>query len=161
MFIRTAMAADLPAIHDLLVETWHDAYDAVFGRDKVTAITGEWHSVTALRRRLDRPHSEFIVADDGATIAGMAFAAAGADGKVLTLHQLYVRPAFQRGGIGGLLMDEILNAFPDAETCILEVAEGNSRAIAFYQSYDFAVAGGPEGELRHLRMERSLGVDAD
>lgn len=161
MFVRTAMAGDLPAIRDLLVETWHDAYDAVFGAEKVAALTAERHSLAALRLLLDLPQSEFVVADDGANIAGMAFAAAGDDGKLLTLRQLYVRPAFQRGGIGGLLMDEILNAFPDAETCALDVMEGNARAIAFFASYGFSVAGPAEGEPRRVRMARPLGVEAD
>ena len=56
----------------------------------------------------------------------MAFAAAGEDGKILTLYQLYVRPAIRAHGIGGMLLDEILNSFPEAETCRLEVEEGNA-----------------------------------
>jgi len=158
MFIRTAMAGDVPAISDLLVETWHDTYDPLFGPDRVTAITGERHSPGAVRRLLDRPHSEFIVADDGATIAGMAFAQASDDGKTLTLHHLYVRPAFQRSGVGGLLMDEILNAFPDAETCRLEVHRGNDRAISFYQSYGFEA--GALADDDHRVMERQLGAQS-
>ena len=71
----------------------------------------------------------------------MAFAKTGDDGKILMLHQLYVRPHHQGHGVGGMLLDEILNCFPEAETVRLEVEEANVRAIAFYEAYGFAHAG--------------------
>ena len=74
MFTRTASDRDLDAVRALLVETWHATYDAIYGRDRVIAITDDWHSIEALRARLKQPHSEFVVADDGAAIGGMAFA---------------------------------------------------------------------------------------
>lgn len=161
MFIRTASEGDLAAIRDLLAETWHATYDPIFGRERVAAITGEWHSLAALRRRLDHPGSEFIVADDGRALAGTGFAVASDDGKLLTIHQLYVRPAMQRHGIGGLLLDELLNAFPDAEIARLEVAKGHEPAIAFYRSFGFEISGENEGDPPHLVMERPLGGDVD
>ena len=74
-FIRTAGRADLPKISALLSETWHDTYDEIYGVERVSEITQSWHSQKALEPRLGRPESEFIVADDGARIGGMAFAA--------------------------------------------------------------------------------------
>ena len=41
MFVRTASARDLPAIRALLVATWHDTYDGIYGVERVTAITDE------------------------------------------------------------------------------------------------------------------------
>jgi ribosomal protein S18 acetylase RimI-like enzyme len=141
MFVRTASDRDLAAVRELLVETWHATYDHIYGVERVTAITNDWHSMASLGRRLTRPNSEFLVADDGKKIAGMAFAAADPEGKVVMLYQLYVRPAFQGRGIGGMLLDEILDCFPDAEAIRLEVEEANERAIAFYKAYGFAEAG--------------------
>jgi ribosomal protein S18 acetylase RimI-like enzyme len=160
MFIRTASESDLPAIRSLLSETWHDTYDALFGRETVVALIAEWHSVPALRQKLVQPNGEFIVADDGETIAGMGFAAASDDGKVLAIHQLYVRPALQRRGIGGMLLDELLNAFPDVELCRLEVARGNERAVEFYRGFGFEVVGEKDTDPPHLLMERPLGEGA-
>lgn len=140
-FVRTAGEGDLQAVQALLVETWHDTYDGIYGVKKVTGLTDSWHSIASLRRRLARPLSEFLVADDGERIAGMAFAAADREGKTVKLHQLYVLPAYQGHGIGGMLMDEILDNFPDAEIIRLEVEEANSRAIAFYRIYGFEQTG--------------------
>ena len=112
MFVRTAGERDLAAVRALLVETWHATYDAIYGAERVTAITDDWHSMRSLKARLTRPRSEFLVADDGKQLGGMAFAAAGEDGKILMLHQLYVRPAHQGHGVGGMLLDEILELVP-------------------------------------------------
>jgi ribosomal protein S18 acetylase RimI-like enzyme len=163
MFVRSAGERDLAAVRDLLVETWHATYDPIYGAERVTAITDSWHSMRSLRARLVRPRSEFLVADSGKGLGGMAFAAAGEGGKILTLHQLYVRPGQQGRGIGGMLLDEILNCFPEAETCRLEVEEGNARALAFYEAYGFkhaghtANCGGGQSGLPALVMERPLG----
>lgn len=138
MFVRTAGERDLGAIRALLVETWHDTYDAIYGRERVTAITDDWHSIASLQARLDKPHSEFVVADDGEAIAGMAFASALDEGKTVMLHQLYVLPGQQGRGVGGLLLDEIEAAFPDAEKVRLEVEEANARAVAFYLAQGFS-----------------------
>jgi ribosomal protein S18 acetylase RimI-like enzyme len=162
-FVRTAGEQDLEAVRSLLVATWHDTYDCIYGPQKVTELTDSWHSVASLRRRLTRPGSEFLVADDGEHIAGMAFAAADREGKTVMLHQLYVLPAYQGHGIGGILLDEILDNFPDAETIRLEVEEANSRAIAFYRVYGFEQTGrtGDCGVARSgipaLVFERPLG----
>jgi ribosomal protein S18 acetylase RimI-like enzyme len=165
MFVRSAGEHDLAAVRDLLVETWHATYDPIYGAERVTALTDDWHSMRALQARLTRPRSEFLVADSGKEIGGMAFAKAREDGKVLMLHQLYVRPSRQGHGIGGMLLDEILNCFPEAETVRLEVEEANARAIAFYEAYGFkqtgrtANCGGGQSGIPALVMERPLGVE--
>jgi ribosomal protein S18 acetylase RimI-like enzyme len=137
MFVRTAGERDLAAVRTLLVETWHATYDAIYGAAKVTEITDEWHSIASLRSRLTRPNSEFLVADDGKRIGGMAFAAATADAKVILLNQLYVHPDCQRRGIGQALLDEVETSFPEARTLRVEVEEANGAAIAFYRSKGF------------------------
>ncbi|MER9306047.1 GNAT family N-acetyltransferase [Mesorhizobium sp. M0293] len=137
MFVRTAGERDLAAVRMLLVETWHATYDALYGAAKVTEITDEWHSIASLRSRLTRPNSEFLVADDGKRIGGMAFAAATADAKVILLNQLYVHPDCQRRGIGQALLDEVEASFPEARVLRVEVEEVNGSAIAFYRSKGF------------------------
>lgn len=158
MFVRTASARDLPAVRDLLVETWHDTYDAIYGRERVTAITDDWHSLAALTRRLDRPNAEFLVADDGKQLGGMAYAEAEADGRAVSLRQLYVRPAFQGRGIGGMLLDEIIESFFDATRFTLEVEEANTRAVLFYRAQGFAeIARGQAEGASLLILERRRG----
>ncbi|TPK63820.1 GNAT family N-acetyltransferase [Mesorhizobium sp. B2-4-15] len=137
MFVRTAGERDLGAIRALLVETWHATYDAIYGSERVTEITGKWHSIEVLRSRLAKPNAEFLVADDGKRIGGVAFAEGTDGGKLVTLKQLYVLPSLQGRGIGGMLLDEIIESFPEASAVSLEVEEQNARAIAFYEANGF------------------------
>lgn len=141
MFVRTAGERDLPAIRSLLAETWHATYDAIYGVERVNEITAEWHSLASLKARLTRPNSEFLVADDGREIGGMAFAAAAPDGKTVTLHQLYVMPSKQGHGVGAMLLLEVEESFPDADKLRLEVEEANLQAVRFYRAHGFAQAG--------------------
>ena len=163
MFVRTAGERDLAALRALLVETWHATYDGVYGADRVTGITNDWHSLPSLKAQLERPYSEFLVADDGREIGGMAFATSGADGKTVSLHQLYVRPGCQGRGIGGMLLDEIIDSFHDAELIRLEVEAANAKAIKFYASQGFlqmgqtANCGQEKSGIPALVFERSLG----
>ncbi len=163
MFVRTASTRDLPAVRALLVETWHDTYDGISGPDRVAAITDEWHSLKALDNQMQRPKSEFLVADDGTRIGGMAFAAMVADAPgVLTLYQLYVLPSLQGKGIGGRLLDEVEGCFPEATTLKLEVEEANAKAVAFYLAQGFSETGrtaktGDDGFTTHaLAFERAI-----
>lgn len=141
MFVRTAGERDLAAIRALLVETWHATYDAIYGAERVTAITDEWHSIASLKVRLTRPNSEFLVADDGKRIGGLAFAESIDGGKLVVLKQLYVLPDLQGRGIGGMLLDEIIESFPEARAIRLEVEQQNARAVAFYEANGFVRSG--------------------
>lgn len=139
MFVRTAGEPDLERIRALLVETWHATYDPIYGPERVAGIVADWHSLVALKARLSKPRSEFLVADDGATLAGMAFAEQF--DRIVLLRQLYVLPAFQRQGVGKMLLDEVTGCFPEADTMRLEVEEANVRALAFYERQGFARVG--------------------
>lgn len=137
MFVRTASERDLGAIRSLLVETWHATYDAIYGAARVTETTDAWHSIPALRERLTMPNSEFLVADDGKEIGGVAFGVTDDSGSTVMLRQLCVVPRYQGRGIGGLLLDEIVESFPEAHRIRLEVEPANTRAVAFYLGHGF------------------------
>jgi ribosomal protein S18 acetylase RimI-like enzyme len=144
MFVRTAGARDVENVRTLLVETWRHTYDPIYGAEKVKAINDDWHSIASLKANVDRPNAEFLLADDGTQIAGMAFATTVEDGKTVMLRQLYVRPSMQGRGVGGLLLDEIESCFPDAEKVRLEVEERNERAVTFYVAQGFKKVGRTE-----------------
>jgi ribosomal protein S18 acetylase RimI-like enzyme len=141
MFVRTASRHDLPAIRALLVATWHATCDRIYGVERVNAIAEEWHSLPALAARLESPGSEFLVADDGIRIGGVAFAVMAEDAGTVLLQQLYVLPELQGRGIGGLLLDEIEACFPEAERVRVEVEQKNGRALSFYRAQGFAEVG--------------------
>ncbi len=139
IWVRTATRNDLPAIRKILVETWHATYDEIYGVERVNEICGDWHSLEALEENLERPHSEFLVADDGNAPCGMAYASQSE--KTINLHQLYVLPEFHGQRAGLQLLVEIENSFMDCNEIALEVEENNKRAVDFYTVYGFQDAG--------------------
>ena len=161
LFIRSASGRDLEAVSGLLHETWHATYDPIYGVERVAEITAEWHSPAVLAENLARPDSEFIVADDGTNIAGMAYARK-ASAKSVMLHQLYVLPGKQGRGAGSMLLDEICQCFPDADVLRLEVESANAAAIAFYERHGFSPAGAtsncgrPDSGIPALIFEKPL-----
>lgn len=150
MFIRTASRRDLHAIRALLAETWH-APEPIDGAARVTGIPDDWHSMASLEVRLAEPNSEFLVADDGKEIGGLAFASADESGKAVALRQLCVLPRHQGQGVGRRLLDEVIDSFPDAELIRVEVEPANAGAVGFYRSNGFVAA----GEASNCRPERS------
>ena len=151
-FVRTASERDLAKVSALLAETWHATYDALYGVDKVSEITERWHSVPALKTKLERKDSEFVVADNGKELAGMGYVAMSKDRpKTAFLHQLYVLPRYQRQGIGRDMFAEIETCFPDANAMLLEVDPRNEAAVAFYLAHGFVKV----GETRHKADDMS------
>ena len=77
----------------------------------------------------------------------------------------YVRPKFQGRGVGGILLDEIIESFPDAALLKLEVEEANAKAIGFYVSQGFVQSGrtsncgAEQSGIPALLFERRMGVD--
>ena len=144
MFVRTAGERDVDKIRALLVETWQATYTPIHGAETVARINASWHGADALKGQIMRPDAEFLVADDGKLLGGMAYAFAEAGGKTVILRQLYVRPELQGRGIGSMLLDEIIESFADAHVFRLEVDEANPRAIDFYVSQGFERVGRSE-----------------
>ena len=154
--IRPAIRDDIGAIRRLLVETWHDTYDPLLGREKVTEITDRWHAEDVLVRRLETPDSSCLLAELGREAVGHALAHAR-QAAILVLARLYVRPAYQRQGIGGRLLAALIERHPEASRIRLTVEADNAKGVAFYQRNGFAVtAEVVEDGLRGFRMERAL-----
>ena len=136
LVIRDAEAADLPAVRALLVETWHDTYDGIYGWQRVAEITNAWHSLENLKAQLGRDEGVFLVALVGEEIVATASARQERDGAAL-LTRLYVMPNRQGVGIGRTLLQVALACFPDAPVARLEVESQNELAIAFYERMGF------------------------
>ncbi len=162
--IRPATAADLAAVSQLLGETWHATYDGIYGKDRVTDLTGRWHSPDNLLRGLANKNGTFLVAVLAGSLAGTASAVANEAGTHLDLLRLYVRPDHQGGGLGQKLLAETLARFPALRQCALEVEPANVRAIAFYQRHGFVVAGkvndcsGSGDGIPALKLVREIGT---
>ena len=143
MWVRTASQQDAPAIQALLKDVWHATYDDIYGREKVAALTADWHKTSILQQQMKRPSSEFLVVDDGKNLSGMAYGRMKSDTELM-LHQLYVSTKHQGKGQGGELLNELFSCFSEARTVTLQVDENNSGAIVFYEKFGFEKTGTTE-----------------
>ena len=134
--MRSAMDADLNAVQSLLREAWHAAYDRIHGAEKVADITADWHSLANLAANLRRPWSEFLLADTGNGLAGVAYVAQSTEDYAV-LHQLYVDPSRTGQGVGAALLTECFEAFPEAKAFRLEVDSQSAGAKRFYERHGF------------------------
>ncbi len=136
--IRPATPADLPAIRDCLVATWHATYDHIDGPEAVTRVTDVWHAVDVLARQLDQPGYCFQLAETATgQVVATSLAMLQSDGVTVALSRLYILPAYQRVGLGSRLLRATLAPFPGAKVVSLEVAPENTAAIAFYERHGF------------------------
>lgn len=161
MWVRTASQQDATAIQALLKDVWHATYDDIYGREKVSALTADWHKTAILQKQMKRPSSEFLVVDDGKNLSGMAYGRMKSDTELM-LHQLYVSAEHQGKGQGGDLLNELLSCFPEARTVTLQVDEENPGAIEFYKKFGFEQTGTTENcgkdesGIRAIVMTREL-----
>ncbi|MBV9569368.1 MAG: GNAT family N-acetyltransferase [Hyphomicrobiales bacterium] len=157
--IRPARRDELASIRDLLVETWHDTYDTIYGIERVTAITKEWHGPDRLARAFERQSHAFLVAEasDG-ILSATASATLGDDGLV-TLGRLYVRPRCQGRGLGSAMLRACETWFARGRLMRLEVETKNAKARAFYAKRGFAErSGNSQGsEGRNIICEKAIG----
>lgn len=155
MLIRAVRRPDIVEISEFLSKCWHRTYDDIYGRDRVSAITAEWHSCPALEKQLERPGSVFLTAIDAKNIVGIAYASRRNDAEVM-LHQLYVNPSQHGRGLAAELLKRVERAFPDAAQIGLEVEEMNRRAVAFYQKHGYQPVGRTENCGRPTSGIRAL-----
>ena len=156
VLIRSATADDLPAARALLVETWHDTYDALLGPERVTEITNSWHSIENLGRQLAVADTSFLVAEHDGAIVGHA-AINARKPPVMIVARLYVRPDNQRRGIGQRLLAEAIARHGACDVMRLEVEADNAKGLAFYRRQGFQEVGRSVTEgIDHIAMEKRL-----
>jgi GNAT superfamily N-acetyltransferase len=142
--LRPAALEDMPAIRALLAATWHATYDPIFGPERVSAMTGAWHSEENLRREWEEAGAFpakriFLVAESDSQLVATASAIL-MDDETVKLTRLYVHPDLQRQGLGQAMLERCFAHFPLAHRGQLEVVAGNANAIAFYRRFGFIEA---------------------
>jgi len=156
VLIRPATAADLERVREILVETWHDTYDALIGHQRVTEITAQWHAPELLAKQLQTPGASFLVAAHESRLVGHAFANSHQP-PIVMLLRLYVLPRWQRRGVGSRLLDAAIRAYPGSTALRLSVEADNIKGVSFYRRHGFQLRGEQAEEgLKVLRMEKML-----
>lgn len=161
MWIRTASRNDINAIHDLLVETWHATLDDLVGREEVDRKIAHDYTTDMLKKMLSRPASEYVVADDGDMLHGVAYAAQGAvkgDSEIALVLHLCVKPESRGQGIGQRLLIELEEAFPAARKIRVVLNKKDVRTQKFFedQGYKHLGKSGDNKSENDVVLEKTL-----
>lgn len=159
--VRPARPEDAAGIADAAGESWRATYAGIYGPAGIATFLEQNYAPAVLADQIAAaqavPSSLFLVAA-GATegVVGFLHATRTAEGPV-RLWRLYLRPAYQRRGLGRALMARFDAHLAKAglKECWLTVHGGNARAIGFYRKQGFHIAGETgTGVDREVRMER-------
>ncbi|WP_295912334.1 GNAT family N-acetyltransferase [uncultured Bartonella sp.] len=161
MWIRTASRNDINAIHDLLVETWHATLDDLVGREEVDRKIAHDYTPDLLKKMLSRPASEYVVADDGDMLHGVAYAVQGAvkgDSEIALVLHLCVKPESRGQGIGQRLLIELEEAFPAARKIRVVLNKKDVRTQKFFeeQGYKHLGKSGDNKSDNDVVLEKTL-----
>jgi ribosomal protein S18 acetylase RimI-like enzyme len=157
--IERAALRDVLTIKDVLRETWHDTYASLFPQSAMETITAQWHAPELLEKQIQNPDIYFALARDGGFVVGLV--TAQKQENALVVARLYVRPQYQRRGIGRELLESSYRAFLALKKVRLTVEAENRNGIAFYEKQGFReIARGSEEVagvcLENVVMERPL-----
>ncbi len=137
MMVLPVTEADIDAVHRVMVETWHDTYNGILSPEVIQFADALWFDPPVLWKSVEDP-DVFLgkaVLSSG-TVAGVIILKRYTETGVV-VGRVYVLPAFQRQGIGSMLLREGLRRFPGARVIRLEIEEHNTKAITFYQKQGF------------------------
>ncbi len=136
--IRTMKRGDVRPVQDVARRTWSDTYKGNIPNEVQDKFLERAYSKTSLERRMTS--DVFLVAVLDREIVGFAdFQPVSKGGAYL--GALYVLPDHQDRGIGRLLLQRGIAAFPPGTEFTLRVENNNERARAFYERYGFEFAG--------------------
>jgi ribosomal protein S18 acetylase RimI-like enzyme len=157
--IERATVDEVDQIKQVLSETWVATYADHLSRSTIEQVTTLWHDPGFLRSQIEKPGDYFAMAKDAGTIIGLITVVAS-NGE-LHLARLYVRPEYQRKGVGTRLLNAAIASYPGAAVIRLEVEQQNAKALAYWRSQKFVDSGtniaqvGTD-EMVVIKMERKL-----
>jgi ribosomal protein S18 acetylase RimI-like enzyme len=160
-FVRSASAADAPAIAEIHVKTWQFAYRLLLPATLLDSLSVPGRA-TWWRQQISTPSSAMAVFVGGHNGVVAGFCSVGKseddDAGRLTgqLYTLYVRPEDMGRGIGGELLGVGLAWLRNAGFCeaTLWVLSGNTRARIFYEKHGWRPDGTVKSEeFQSLKVE--------
>ena len=130
---------DLPTVRRITWETWMAAYASFIPERDLKAYFDEHYSVEALGRWMGDSENRGVLASSGGSPVGYVRTRRDLQDDRFYVSSLYVLPAAQGGGIGGVLMSvaEKRARTLGTEKIWLGVMEQNVRTLAWYRKQGF------------------------
>ncbi len=132
---------DAVHIHQILHDTWLDAYSGFIPREDILGYLDKHYHLDAIKNFVENEDTVGFIADVDGVLAAYEKTFYNKEEKRLYVHQLYVLPQFQGLGLGKQLM---AFAAERAETfnldCVwLGVMVDNTSAVLWYQKMGYQI----------------------
>ena len=139
--ISAVTPADVREIAALARIVWQEAYPAIITQAQIDFMLEQRYNAPRLLEELAAPGIWWDQIHVDGTLAGFASTLLADRPGEMKLDKIYIDPARQRLGLGGLLIAHIIQRALAAgcHTLILAVNKQNERAIAAYRKNGFAV----------------------
>jgi ribosomal protein S18 acetylase RimI-like enzyme len=139
--IERLREVDIPQAKAVVTQTWQATYRDLLPPQVIDEALRTWYAEERLREQARDPRIYFAVyRDQRGEIVGVV-TSRKVDNETVSIGRLYVLPERQGQGIGTRLLEEGINAFPEAKSVTLQVEEANLRTIAYYKRHGFLETG--------------------
>jgi ribosomal protein S18 acetylase RimI-like enzyme len=137
--IRTAYAADFPAIREVVHEVWPIAYREMISQEQIRYMLETMYSDKSLNKQVTEEGCVFLVYEEDNIVQGFASFSA-LEKSVFKLHKLYVYTSLHGKGIGRALLDEVKKRTVDLGGKAIEL-QVNKKNVAqhFYTKQGFTI----------------------
>ena len=139
--VAPLLRSDVERVAQLAAEVWWHHYPALISTAQIEYMLHQRYNSAVIREELRRSDLWWDKLEAGATM--IAFSSYFLhDAAAVKLDKLYVHPAHQRQGLGGLLIEHVCERARrhGRSQVMLAVNKGNSSAIAAYRKHGFTVA---------------------
>jgi ribosomal protein S18 acetylase RimI-like enzyme len=138
---RRWIESDLPSIHNLLLETWLDAYASFIPEGDLVSYHMATYNIPALTRMFNEPGMNGFVAEADRRLVGYVRTRIAQDEKRFYVPSLYILPHFQGMGIGGKLMqmavdEAVANRY---DRMWIGIMEKNKEGLDWYRRFDYRI----------------------
>ena len=142
MEIRRATVADAAGIADVHVRTWQEAYEHVFGAERLAGIDPSRRRA-GWERNLAADEHAFVAEENDRIVAFVSVGAGEREGEG-ELHAIYALPEAWGSGAGSKLMRTAIEALRELgyREAVLWVLDDNPRARRFYEREGWMLDGG-------------------
>jgi ribosomal protein S18 acetylase RimI-like enzyme len=132
---------DLPAIHNLLLETWLDAYASFIPESDLISYHHATYGLEALTTMYKEPGINGFVAESERTLVGCIRTRVARDENRFYVPSLYVLPHHQGMGIGRSLMTMAVDeaVAKDFDRIWIGIMEKNKDGLDWYKKFGYQI----------------------
>lgn len=139
--VRQARREDIPAMAEAVSSSWRGAYKALISDEDMKLYANEPRRRDIYEKRVGKDPFIYVILADNAVKGVCSAVKYEKQGFANTaeIEQLYLEPSAVGTGMGGRLLDHVLDELKRAgfRRAVLFVMEGNEKAIGFYRHKGF------------------------